>query len=274
MKFSKKAYFSILICGVAIYVVLMAIFTFIDFKITSSLYKPGTHFGKIFEAIGPMFMPLFMIYSIVGLFVQLKFKRNSSKILSYIGLGFSYIYATFMGVMTHKHSYASWMFIPSIIIYVLFTVFVVILNFKFKTKEETYIKKHITILLVMFITCSISLMGVDIIKCIFGRLRYIEKKSADEFRYWFYINKFSFNSSFPSGHAARAMTAVCFSLLPLYWNKSKVSIVIQLIAIAFAVTVSISRLFEGMHYVTDIITGLFIVCVAFFVSKYKLKVCT
>lgn len=249
---------------------LMVLFTFYDYKITNALYNPQTGFGMIFEAIGPMFMPFIMIYSTLGLIILLNFKRKVSKVFAYIGLGFSYIYATFMGVMTHKHSYAPWMFIPSIIIYVLFTVFVIVLNLKLKKASDDIIDMHIRIMLIMFITASFSLIGMDIIKSIFGRVRYTKLTDPSGFRYWFWINSFDFNSSFPSGHASRSMATVCFALIPLYWGKKKLSLFIQVVAITFAVTVSISRLFEGMHYPTDIITGMSITYMAFLISRQKL----
>ena len=125
-------------------------------------------------------------------------------------------------------------------------------------------------MLIMFITASFSLMGMDIIKSIFGRVRYTKLTDPSDFRYWFWINSFDFNSSFPSGHASRSMAAVCFALIPLYWGKKKLSLFIQVVAITFAVTVSISRLFEGMHYPTDIITGMSITYMAFLISRQKL----
>ena len=265
---SKRAYRIILLSIIGVYVALMAVFTFFDYQITDSLFHLGTGFGRVFEAIGPMFMPWFMIYATVGLIMQLKFQRRVSQAFAYIGLGFSYLYATFMGVMTHQHSYAPWMFVPSIVLYVLFTVFVIFLNHGFKKASKETRKNHIAILFVMFIVAGTSLMGVDIVKCIFGRVRYINLADPSDFKYWFYINKFDFNSSFPSGHAARAMTTVCFSLIPLYFGKKKLAVAIEVLGIAFAITVSISRMVEGMHYPTDIVTGLVMTYLAFFIGGH------
>ena len=265
----RKTYLLILITLIVLYVASMSIFTFFDYQITSSLYNPGTTFGKIFEATGPMFMPFVMMFSTVGLIIILKFKKKSAKVLAYIGLGFCYIYATFMGVMTHKHSYAPWMFIPSIVLYVLFTTFTILLDLRIKKEKPEIIEKYTRFLFVIFITGSVSLIGVDIIKSIFGRVRYLYLTNKSDFKYWFYINKFDFNSSFPSGHASRAMTTICFSLIPLYFGKKKLSLFVEAVGIIFAITVAISRMYEGMHYPTDLITGLLLTYLAFFISRYN-----
>lgn len=248
----------------------MIVFSFFDYQITNALYNPKTSYGIFFEATGPMFMPFFVMFSTIGLIKNLSFKKRISQILTYVGLGFLYIYGTFMGVMTHLHSYAPWMFIPSIVIYILFSVFTVYLNKQIKEKHIDLVSKHIYILYVMLITAAISLVGVDTIKCIFGRVRYLDLSSADQFKPWFHINDFLFNSSFPSGHTARATTVVCFSLIPLYFKKTKLSYVIFGVGIAFAIATAISRLLEGMHYPTDILTGFIITLLAFYISKYYL----
>ena len=267
---NKRRFLTVTIIVSVIYVALMVLFTFYDYQITDGLFNSGTPFGKVFESIGPTFMPFFMMYSVIGLFSFLKFKKKASKVFAYIGLGFSLLYACFMGVMTHKHSYAYWTFIPSIIIYVAFMILSVFINKKIKEKDERFQRLHVKILFVTFITASVSLMGVDIIKSIFGRVRYLNLSDESLFKPWYYINSFDFNSSFPSGHASRAMTALCFSLIPLYFKKNVLSYVLEVVAVLFAITVSVSRLAEGMHYPTDILTGAYLTFIAFYISKYFL----
>ena len=266
----KRKVLTVTITLSVIYVALMVLFTFYDYQITNGLFNRGTPFGKIFESIGPTFMPFFMMYSVIGLFSFLNFKKKTGKVFAYIGLGFSLIYACFMGVMTHKHSYAYWTFIPSIIIYAAFMGLTVYINKKIKEKDEGFKKLHGKIVFVMFITAAVSLMGVDIIKSVFGRVRYINLSDESLFKPWYYVNSFDFNSSFPSGHAARAMTAICFSLIPLYFKKNVLSYAFEVFAILFAITVSVSRLIEGMHYPTDILTGAYLTFIAFYISKYFL----
>ena len=264
----KRRILTVTIIVSAIYVALMTVFTFYDYQITDGLFNRGTLFGKIFESIGPTFMPFFMMYSVISLFSFLKFKKKTGKVFAYIGLGFSLLYACFMGVMTHKHSYAYWTFIPSIIVYASFMVLSFYINKKIKGMDEDFQRLHVSIILVMFITASVSLMGVDIIKSIFGRVRYLNLSDASLFKPWYYINSVDFNSSFPSGHVSRAMTAICFSLIPLYFKENVWHYVVEVLAVVFAVIVSVSRLLEGMHYPTDVLTGAYLTFIAFYISKY------
>ena len=79
MYLKKKTYLVLLIFTLVLYMGLMILFTFYDYKITNALYNPQTGFGMIFEAIGPMFMPFFMIYSTVGLIILLNLKEKLVK---------------------------------------------------------------------------------------------------------------------------------------------------------------------------------------------------
>lgn len=266
----KNVFLIILMSILVFYVGLMIVFTFFDYQITNEVYHPKTAFGIFFEAVGPMFMPFFVIYSTVGLVMNIKIQSKLRKIFTYIGLGFLYLYATFMGVMTHLHSYAPWMFIPSIVIYIAFTVFSVYLNKQVFQKSSQLLAKHKRILLIMLVTAFTSLIVVDVIKCIFGRVRYLDLASKDQFKPWYHINDFLFNSSFPSGHTARAATTICFSLIPLYFSKEKLSYLILGLGIIFSLSTGVSRLYEGMHYPSDVLTGFVIVFLAFFISKYYL----
>ena len=252
-----------------IYIVLMVIFTFFDYETTNRLFNPGTTFGKIFEVLGPSPMPFFVIYSGISLFF-IPFTKRITRFFSFSGLSLALIYTSFMGVMTFKHSYAEWMFIPSIIMYALLIAFSIILNIKINDVGKDVKKKHIMICLCIFIVSFSSIFCSDLIKSIFGRVRYINLDNIEQYYPWYHINKFDFNSSFPSGHASRSLTLICASFILFYFNQEKWAFIIEIVSVLFAITVSISRLFEGMHYPTDVITGLFITIVPYIICKYRL----
>ena len=152
-----------------IYVAAMSVFTFYDYEITSSLYDKGTAFGVIFEISGPVFMPFFGIYSIVSLPFVLKVKKTPVKVLLYVVLILLYAYYCFMGAFTLKYSYAPFMFIPSIIIYVTFTVLCFFINVKMPDSKRAI---HKCVILVTFFTVLTAMLGVDLIKVVFGRKRF------------------------------------------------------------------------------------------------------
>lgn len=264
----KKSYIIPLCVFILLGVVALVLLTPYDYEITSNLYHKEIPVNQFLEVIGPAFMPFFMFYAVISLLMLLKFKKTYTKVLAYIGLCFSYIYAFFMGTFTFKHSYCSALFIPSIIVYVLFTIGVIYLNQKI-IKKSNNVSMHIKICFVMFIVCATSLMITDIIKLVFSRVRYIELDGTNTYHPWYYITGlFNLNSSFPSGHVTRAGTALCFGLLPLYKNRKNMwMIVIESIALIFTILVGISRLFEGMHYACDILVGFILIVSSYYISK-------
>ena len=259
-------FYSCLCVAIAIFVAAVAYFTPRDYGITSSLYKRGTTFGVVFEILGPVFMPFFTIYSVVGVTCLCGIKNKTKKILCYIGVWIFYVYAFFMGTFTLKYSYAPYLFVPSIIAYVGFTGFSFFISEKCKKngKAET----HLKVCLVMLFTCLVSLVLVDIIKLVFGRIRYFELGDG-EYYFWYRLNSPKLNSSFPSGHVSRAATALCFGLLFEYSAKKNTALIIftEVFAVAFTVAVAVSRLYEGMHYPVDIITGGFLTALGYYISK-------
>ena len=262
---TKKRFLSYLIPAVAVYLALMTVFTFCDYEITDALFRPGTPFGKIPEVLGPLFMPFCMIYGCVGVGFSLK-TRGAGRFFAFFGLALAFLYATFIGVTTFRHSFAPWLFIPSIVAYAAFTAFTLRLNLGICRRDEKFRLLHRSIVSVIFVTALVSLLGVDIVKSVFGRVRYLNLIDPAAYRPWYRLNRFDFNSSFPSGHASRAASSVCFALLPLYAGK-KPSIPLELLSLSFTLTVSVSRLLEGMHYPSDVLTGAFLTFTAYFVCK-------
>ena len=259
---SGKYFWIIFAVITVIYVAAMSVFTFYDYEITSSLYDKGTAFGVIFEISGPVFMPFFGIYSIVSLPFVLKVKKTPVKVLLYVVLILLYAYYCFMGAFTLKYSYAPFMFIPSIIIYVTFTVLCFFINVKMPDSKRAI---HKCVILVTFFTVLTAMLGVDLIKVVFGRKRFYTITS-EEYAPWYVIQSHALNSSFPSGHVSRAALSLCFALLCYYKNKKYVPL-IKVVAVIFTVLVAVSRLYEGMHYPTDVITAVFITMSVFFISE-------
>lgn len=267
----NRRYLCTLIATVTVYLSLMIVFTPTDYGITDALYHPGTPFGKACEVAGPAFMPLFVIWSATGLLTHLRFRGKVRSFFACLGIVFTLLYALFMGSMTLKHSYLPALFVPGIVLYVLLIALSVRLNRRIGEKGAEYVGLHVRICLVIFIVAAASLLGADAIKSVFGRIRYINLTSPDGFYPWYRINKFDFNSSFPSGHASRSMVTVCFALLPLYGGKRpKLSATLFVCGFLFSLTVGFSRLMEGMHYPSDVLTGMTLSLLSFEISSHRL----
>lgn len=96
------------------------------------------------------------------------------------------------------------------------------------------------------------------------------------------INKLqTIGQSFPSGH----MVSVTFMVLTLWylfkilnkngkfklWNKKWFKILSITFGVIFIILTAISRMYLGQHYITDIIAGIIVSIVGFFVTLFVLK---
>jgi membrane-associated phospholipid phosphatase len=69
-------------------------------------------------------------------------------------------------------------------------------------------------------------------------------------------------SSYPSGHAAAALT-LYVGLAIVIWSlvrSSAIRAIVWIIAVALPLSVGVSRLYRGMHHLTDVIASLLLAC--------------
>jgi len=77
-------------------------------------------------------------------------------------------------------------------------------------------------------------------------------------------------NSWPSGHIAAATVFYVGLAVIVYWNsRRKLSrAVFTVIAVAAPVTVAMARLYQGMHYLTDIVGGMILAAVALVLVRW------
>ncbi|WP_260456209.1 phosphatase PAP2/LCP family protein [Enterococcus gilvus] len=71
-----------------------------------------------------------------------------------------------------------------------------------------------------------------------------------------YIARSSY--SFPSGHSLLIMTFICSLFLIYFFREKKLPIFLKLVLILLGITIAGGRLYLGVHYFSDILTGLFL----------------
>lgn len=92
-------------------------------------------------------------------------------------------------------------------------------------------------------------------------ITYLLKILVARERPWAVASGFDIEASFPSGHAT-----TCFAALPFMKGKEKC------VWIVFALLVVFSRVYQGYHYLTDVIVGSLIgFTTALIVNKYENK---
>ena len=244
----------------AVYLFLMVVFTFTDLKIALWIYHPGTLFAKIFEFLGTIPMPIMGIFACVSFLMGM----NEQNMVKRILLGFLIImnlsYFFFIGAFSIRDAIAV-MFVPFIILYALWGVasYFIARSYFGSDQEETFRK----VVKVLLITCAVGVIGLDIIKTTFGRPRfYLLSDPVNQFKYWFYIQSHEFNSSFPSGHSAKAAMPFAIFVLPYltdHLKKEKEKKLTFVLCTLFMVCTMIARMMDGMHYATDVLTGAVVV---------------
>ncbi len=268
MRKENRRILILLLCG---YLGLLAVFTFADLPIAMWIYHPGTAYANVFELIGPFAMPLTGIFAVVSFFyVTLKTEKTRWKrIVLYVVIVSTGVYFYQMGGSALKISPVPELFVPGLIVYAAWGVvsYFVARRYLMSEKWETFRG----VVMVLYIVCCICVLGGDFIKIIFGRIRfYTLTDPIRQFRPWFVIQSHSFDSAFPSGHAARATLPFTVFLVPyltdrLRGRKSRVTVF--LLCTAFMVCTWIARMLDGMHYASDVLTGSALVLIPFVICK-------
>ena len=257
----------IIVIGI-VYLILMGYFTFNDLKIALWIYNPGTAYAKVFEFLGTIPMPIMGIFACVAFLMDLRYDSKIKKILMGFLIVMNLSYFFFIGAFSIRDAISS-MFVPFIILYALWGVasFFIARKYYASDKADEFRK----VVRVLLATCAIGVIGLDIIKTTFGRPRfYLLDDPITQFKYWFIIQSHEFNSSFPSGHAAKSAMPFALFVLPYLTNhlKSNGSKAITLVlCITFMLCTMIARMMDGMHYATDVLTGAVVVILTFLISK-------
>lgn len=252
----------------SVYVLLMTIFTFNDLKIALWIYEPGTAYAKIFEFLGTIPMPIMGIFACVAFLMDLHYDKMIKKILMGFLIAMNLSYFFFIGAFSIRDAIPS-MFVPFIIIYAVWGVvsFFIARKYYASNKAETFRK----VVRVLLATCAIGVIGLDIIKTTFGRPRfYLLDDPISQFKYWFVIQSHEFNSSFPSGHAAKAAMPYAIFVLPYLTDHLKSNgpkAITFVLCTAFMLCTMLARMMDGMHYATDVLTGAVVVILTFLISK-------
>lgn len=259
-----------------IFIVLMAIGTVYDLKISGSLSglsqsEDGTYslspniLAVIMGVIGRWTTPV--LGAVSFLFVELNLRRKvTEKTRLILFFVFSVIAAAFMAYGSEKtietiaggKLYAGhWVIIVLMII-----VLTALLRFIIENVPKKTVRKLFGPALFTAGAVCLLLFSATFIKLVWGRVRLSElvaANSLDGFTKWYKPNFFSGSKSFPSGHTANAALLM---LIPLWLGNSEKTrrkrTAVYFGAMAWSVVMGFSRLCCGAHYLTDVTFGFLI----------------
>ena len=219
-------------------------------------------------------MPIMGIFATISVWLAMDKKRIGRTIILTVLLAMAFMYFFFIGAFSIRDAMPA-LFIPALVLYAAWAVASVFIARKWLAGERRDTFRRVA--LVLFVTCAVGVIGEDIIKSIFGRIRFYRLGEVGaEFQPWFVIQGAMpfgdrFNSSFPSGHAAKSIMPLALLVLPYLTDKLQspnVRRIVVVCCIIFMVLTWIARMMDGMHYATDVITGSAIVVVTFLWAKH------
>ena len=271
MKSTKNLLVPILV----VYVLLMVVFTFADLPIAQAIYNPGTPYAKLFETVATIPMPIMGIFATVSFWLGMDKKNAVKTVLMTVLLAMNFMYFFFIGAFSIRDAMPP-LFVPFLVLYAAWAVASVFIARRWLAgeKRETFI----AVATVLLITCAVGVIGEDIIKSIFGRIRFYRlDELGAEFQPWYVIQGAMpfgdrFNSSFPSGHAAKSIMPLALLVLPYLTDKlQKVEMrrIVVVCCVVFMLLTWVARMMDGMHYASDVLTGSTIVVVTFLLAKAR-----
>ena len=131
-----------------------------------------------------------------------------------------------------------------------------------KKIDQDTLKKAQRVLIFITVCFIAELALVEILKGIFGRMRYREwLNTYDGFWPWYRINGKPASDgfkSFPSGHTASAFLLMPVTFMFDAFGREKAGRIARIVHLCWVATVMVSRIMAGAHFLSDVCGGLFI----------------
>ncbi len=250
----------------------MTVFAFYDLNISIALYDKESIFAKIFETIAEVPFNFLALTSFTILFLTRKKEKtflNIFLMIIYIIGMLAYGFLIVFFVLNYLKIKNAWIYGLSFTIPIDLITYFSLLPLSKKEGENL---KRIAIIAVL--TILIEQAIINVLKYSWGRPRMRDLiNPQSDFRPWYLPNWFKQGDSFPSGHSANASCIIAFTLLPEIFSKKnkKLKVIISsILCYAWIITVMISRIIQGAHFASDVLTGATITLITFYFLKYKL----
>lgn len=239
----------------AISLILILIATFYDFKIAEYLYNPTSLFGIFFAGYG--ILPLIIGLMFFGLTIY--FRKN--KIIGVLIIFLVYLFSVKFAQKNGINFSTETVFLLNMVIYFIPTIYL----YKYFKNDDDLLRKVLLMLVLIILQYSI----VHLIKIFWLRPRMIYILASNQkFLPWYikgnYIENISnidYILSFPSGHTS---SSACVLAL-LFFKNNKFT---KLLSVLFIISVALSRMILGMHFLSDVTFGSLITFICFIVLNY------
>lgn len=254
----------------AVLFVAMIFASFFDLQISQSLYNPDSLFGQFFAYIGelPMYLLIPISLSIIAVFL---YKKRTKKNVAFACVFALFSLATFWLCVSKFLDFALPLPIQILVAIVLFCAsWFLFLRFEVDTLGRLY-----RWAILALIVCLLSLVITQIIKNLWGRIRFRDLTSAgsfDDFTPWYLPVGITGNKSFPSGHSvAVTMIVLILPLLESFGVQKRTEVIVGIIVTITIVAVTTSRIVVGAHFLSDVTMGVIVGVAVFGLVQYYIS---
>ena len=260
----------------ALIAVLFVLGSFFDKTIADLFFQPENIMARLMESVG-IFTPfIFISATFAVLFFLVKGEdkyRTLKKTLLAVAAVIPYLIYGYMA----SETYLSVLWARALVAIGAAIVLTPLTFLFFRNKGEVELRKYSIFLIFASIVCVLSsLLLVNVLKYIWGRVRYREMiADADylltDFTPWYHINGFSLHGhhSFPSGHTCSAtnLLVLCAADEVFEVRSGQKKTVIFIVAL-YIFAMAYSRLVLGAHFLSDVTGGFFIGFLTYAVARY------
>lgn len=249
---------------VGIFLILMVVATLKDLDISQSLINKDSGWAILLEKIAEQ--PA-MILGFIGSSILMKLYKSSKA--KYMLLSFSAFFAVFgFWILSTER----WFGIENsevIILEVVFSIGLIVVTqmLLINVERETLKSYRNPAMVTVICTLLMQLVLQGGLKVVWGRVRPRDLLGDfSNFTPWYLPQGITGNGSFPSGHSFNGWALL---LITLYIKKdnNKLYNFTWVLAIAFGILVSLSRIIVAAHFTSDVVAGAMIMIVSFYISK-------
>ncbi|MEG0692847.1 MAG: phosphatase PAP2 family protein [Oscillospiraceae bacterium] len=249
----------------AIFLIALAVFFGIyDLQISNAIANAESGFGLAMELSGMLVAPYLFIAA--GLVIAVYYQKSLETAFKKTKIALGLIFA-FGGICFCGYIYVQ---LPSILNFFAFLitglvcgVFIALL--RKKTPEQIYELLKISLVTIVYLLAV--LIVINIVKMLWGRVRFREMTDPSQFTPWFIPQGINGNRSFPSGHTSNAATLYVLTMFAPLVKKNWQKALCYIVPILWIVVMAASRVMVGAHYCSDVLFGAIISVSLFYISK-------
>jgi len=264
-----KKYRTVFLISGLIWVSVLILALFYDFRISSHIADPLSGFGRLLELVGEPPAILWACFNLSLVIAKLwKMPSRGRREAVLIGMSLFALVAATVYTVSATFSYiVGWQEdagVPSLptavstclTVGITFAVTVFLLWLPHRLSYAALVS-YFDIAVCCVKAALLTLAVIWGIKLLWGRVRFRQLTSPEDFTPFWRPNGFTGYFSFPSGHTANAAVIITFLYyLPILRQKKKLPYTaIKILLFSWIIVLAFSRVLVGAHYLSDVLCG-------------------